>query len=94
LSDSETILIDELVGLMDKVNLDELGIKARIEQEIARFNKFNAMIGNKQQTKNAEVDIRNYAKYLLKEGTIIEKRELLSCLKSKLILKDKKIALE
>jgi len=40
------------------------------------------------------VDVRNYAKYLLKDGTIIEKRELLYFLKSKLILKDKKIILE
>jgi hypothetical protein len=91
---SEIALIDELVGLMDKVNLDELGIKARIEQEIARFNKFSAMIGNSQHSKNIDVDIRNYAKYLLKEGSIIEKRELLTCLKSKLTLKDKKIMLE
>jgi hypothetical protein len=91
---SEAALIDELVELIDKINLDELGIKTRIEQEIARFNKFSAMIGNKQQTKNIDIDIRNYAKYLLKEGSIIEKRELLTCLKSKLILKDKKIMLE
>ena len=79
---------------MDKVNLDELGIKARIEQEINRFNKFNVILGNKHQTKNIDVDIRNYTKYLLKEGTIIEKREILSCLKSKLTLKDKKIFLQ
>jgi hypothetical protein len=41
-----------------------------------------------------EIDIKNYAKYLLREGTIVEKRDLLECLKSKLILLDKKINLE
>lgn len=92
---NEQTLISELVELMDKVDLDEIGIRSRIEQEIARFNKFNAgVLGNKQQSNSTEIDIRNYTKYLLKEGTIIEKRELLSCLKSKLILRDKKITLE
>ena len=39
-------------------------------------------------------DIKNYAKYLLKERILLEKRELLSFLKSKLILKDRKISLQ
>lgn len=38
-----------------------------------------------------DVDIRNYAKYVLSEGTIFEKRELLSCLKSKVSMTAKKI---
>ena len=41
-----------------------------------------------------EANIRKYAKYILKEGNIYEKRELLSCLKSKLVLKNKKLELE
>ena len=44
--------------------------------------------------KTIDVDIRNYAKYILNEGTILEKRELLSCLKSKLILENRKLRLE
>jgi hypothetical protein len=80
---------------MDRVDLDELGVKSRIEDEIARFNKFRtAVLGHKQEKSSIEVDVRNYAKYLLKEGTLIEKRELLSCLKSKLILKDKTLLLQ
>ena len=51
------------------------------------------MFGHKQDKVEIDVDVRNYTKYLLKEGTLIEKRELLSCLKSKLMLKDKKISL-
>jgi len=38
-----------------------------------------------------EVSIRQYAKYLLKEGSTSDKRELLANLKSKLNYKDKKI---
>lgn len=39
------------------------------------------------------LDIRNYAKYLLQEGTDVEKRELLGCLKGNILLSEKKILL-
>jgi len=51
------------------------------------------VLGHKKENDNVDIDIRNYAKYLLREGTLVEKRELLYFLKSKLILKDKKIVL-
>ncbi len=89
---NETDLIEELIGLMDKINLDELGIRNRIQDEIARFNKFRmGVLGHKREKAEIDVDVRNYTKYLLKEGSLLEKRELLSCLTSKLLLKDKKI---
>jgi len=47
---------------------------------------------NEAQTKKKkEVDTKNYAKYLLEEGRIVEKRELLADLKSKLVLSGKEI---
>jgi hypothetical protein len=91
---NEPSLIDELIELVDKIDLDDLGVKTKLEQEISRFNKFRiGVLGHKKEINTTEIDIRNYAKYLLKEGTITEKRELLSFLKSKLLLKDKKILL-
>ena len=92
---NEPSLIEELIGLMDTVNMDELGIRTRIEDEIKRFNKFRSgVLGHKQDKVAIDVDVRNYTKYLLREGTLIEKRELLGCLRSKLFLKDKKVTLE
>lgn len=91
---NETDLINELIELIDRVDLDELGVKEKIREEIARINKFNTeVLGKLKEKTDIEVDIRNYVKYLLRQGTILEKRELLSCFKSKLILKDKKIIL-
>jgi len=90
---NETNLINELVGLMDKIDLDELGVKSKVEQEMARLNRFKAMLGEKERNGNIDVSPRDYAKYLLREGTLVEKRELLYFLKSKLLLKDKKIVL-
>ena len=92
---NEPSLIEELIDVMDNVNLDELGIRTRIEDEISRFNKFRTgVLGHKQDKVAIDVDVRNYTKYLLKEGTLVEKRELLGCLQSKIFLKDKKVSLK
>ncbi|MFA5050850.1 MAG: recombinase family protein [Patescibacteria group bacterium] len=93
---NEQDLIKELIEMIDKINLDELGIKTKIEDEMIRYNKFQmGVLGTINKIKmNTEINTRNYAKYILKEGSLIEKRELLSCLQSKLILKDKKICVE
>jgi hypothetical protein len=60
-------------------------MQEKIKTEIERHKKFNSsMLGIKEKAvKVGEIDIRNYAKYILRDGSIWEKRELLSCLKSK-----------
>ncbi len=53
------------------------------------------MLGKGKESAGSDVvDVKTYAKYLLAEGTISEKRELLGHLKSRLVFKDKKITLE
>ncbi len=92
---NETNLIEELTQLLDVIDLDEIGMKAKIEEEITRYNRFRTgVLGMKTKDRNTAIDVRNYAKYLLKEGTITEKRELLSRLTSRLMLKDRKILMQ
>ena len=50
-------------------------------------------MNTKQQIQIKDVDIRDYAKFILKDGLIEEKRELLTCFKSKILLKNKVISL-
>lgn len=70
-------------------------MRSKIEEEVARYNKFRTgVLGVKKKDQGQEIDVRTYAKYLLKEGTITEKRELLVCLRSRLILVDRKLTLE
>lgn len=87
----EEDLIEQLAEVMDKVQLDEIGMKEKIKAEIERHKKFQSgLLGVKEKNiKVADIDIRNYAKYILREGTIFEKRELLGCLKSKLMMANK-----
>lgn len=89
----EEALIEQLTGLMDKIDLDEIGMKERIKSEVERHKKFNSdILGVKEKNiKVADIDIRNYAKYLLREGTLWEKRELLSCLRSKIVMSNKEV---
>ncbi|MDE2078939.1 MAG: recombinase family protein [Patescibacteria group bacterium] len=92
---NEELLIEELGGLLDTVDVDEIGMREKIEAEVARYNKFRVgVLGAKKKERGDEIDVRTYAKYLLKEGTVTEKRELLSCLKSQLVLKDRKVLLK
>jgi site-specific DNA recombinase len=91
----EKVLLAQLLELMDKIDLDKSGIKKKLEVEIERHKKFHSGIMGKPNLEYQvkDVDIRNYAKYLLNEGSIFEKRDLLACLKSKLILTEKIISL-
>jgi len=92
----EQDLILQLIQIIDEINLDELSVKKKLEEEVARHYKFQqGVLGiEKDNIKTIDVDIRNYAKYILREGNIMEKRELLACLKDKLILKNKQVTLK
>ena len=50
--------------------------------------------GQSKSIKVPKTNIRSYAKYILREGSSEEKRELLGCLKSRLVLADGKISLK
>ncbi len=93
---NEKGLIDELIRLVDEVHLDELGIKEKVSHEFKRYNHFRTSVLNetKEEKEAEDVDIRNYAKYILRKGSVIEKRELLAHLRSQLIVEDKKLRLE
>ena len=91
----EEDLIEQLAGLMDTIDLDEISIKEKIKYEIERNRKFQmGLLGVKEKSvKVADIDIRNYAKYILRDGTMLEKRELLTCLKSKISVAEKVVTI-
>ncbi len=68
-------------------------VKEELQKALERHKKFHSGIMGKakEDYKANEADIRNYARYLLTEGSIFEKRDLLGCLKSKIVLKSKNI---
>lgn len=93
----EEDLIEQLTAIIDKIDLNTIGVKQKLEKEMGRFNHFRSKVlglSEDEQSKQSGLDLRSYAKYLLKEGSIEEKRELMQSFKSRLILIDKKVVLE
>lgn len=88
----ERELIKQFEGLMDQINIDEIGVKEKVKAEAERIKKFNSsLLGIREKIKVDDVDVRNYAKFVLREGQDVEKRELLGCLKSRIQLNKKVI---
>jgi site-specific DNA recombinase len=91
----EKEVIKQFNELIEKINLNEIEVKEKIKADVEKFSKLQKfLLGTKEKIDIPSIDVRGYAKYVLKEGSDIEKRELLSCLKSKICLANKKITLK
>lgn len=87
---SEVELIKQLQKLIDKIDIKKSPIQEKIKSEIGRFKKFQSMVTSRNENIDInDVDMKNYTKFLLKEGNIEEKRELLNCLNGEILLKNK-----
>lgn len=92
----EEEIIDQIVKILDTLDMNELGIKYKFKDEVARYNKFRKIaLGKSKEKESGETfGMKTYAVYLLTEGLMAEKRELLANLKSRLTLKNKVLTLE
>ncbi len=83
-----------MIELIDVLDFDEIETKHLLEKEVSRFNKLRSAMGvSNEKLKANQMDIRGYAKYLLAEGSAVEKRGLLEHMRGKIVMKDKKIKL-
>jgi len=91
----EDVLLEQLLALIDTIDLDKVGMKKKLQEEVSRYERFSSgILGQTMGMKVPKVDVRTYAKYLLKDGKTEEKRELLNCLRNKITLKDGKVTLQ
>jgi len=92
----EDNLIDELLGLIEKLDLDTSGVRKKLQDEMDRYAKFSDILGInvEMQKKLREIDGLKYAEYILREGTSEEKRKLLENVKNPIQLTDGSIHLE
>jgi len=73
--------------------MSELGISHRFKDEIDRYHRFRKVVlgmKNSEEETN-KVDAKVYAKYVLREGNVLEKRELLALIKTKFAIKNKTV---
>lgn len=84
----EEELIEQLLGVLDQIDFNQLGMRVRFDEEFKRFNKFQRSVLQSGGTKKShtDIDLTTYAKYILKEGTNEERRELMECFMSKIII--------
>ena len=92
----EDNLIGLLLQLFDNITINKIQISEKLNREVDRHRKFvNGILGQEvAEAQTNQVNIRNYAKYLLQEGTRDEKREIISCIDATIFIKDSKIYLK
>lgn len=92
---NEDDLIIAFQNMADKLELNKVELNEKMNVEIQRFKKLQAMfLGKKKSEKIEPVDLRDYAKFVLSEGSILEKRAVLGCIKDELKLKNGKILIK
>jgi len=92
---NEDDLIKQLQNLINDIEIQTVPMREKITSEVKRFKSFERMLlGRKTPVVIKDIDIRNYAKFILQEGLMEEKRDFLRCLKSEILLNNKKIVLK
>jgi DNA invertase Pin-like site-specific DNA recombinase len=91
----EEELIEQLIGIIDSASMDELGLRKHLREDIERHEKFQTMLGVKaDKARLRDIDLKQYAKHVLMNGGLEEKRAVLSHLKDRLVLDNRRISLE
>jgi len=89
---NENNLIKELQKLSGQLKLNELKITIKLKNEIRKFKKLQGMfLGKKYSEGVINVDIQDYFKFTLKEGSVLEQRNILECLNNEIIMKSKAV---
>lgn len=70
--------------------MDEIREKEALQSELDKFTRLSVSVrGNNDRPE--DINLENFAGYILNEGTRMEKRALISCLEQTLYLKNKEL---
>lgn len=84
---NEPELIESLVGMVDNLDMNQVKLNSKLNIEIQKFKKMQAMFLGKKSTEKIEtIDLKHYAKFVLKEGSVLEQRSILECVSSEIVL--------
>lgn len=89
--------MNQLIPLIHELDLNETGIRKKFEAEVMRLNKFQKsfMGGDGDAKMKAKgVDIKDYVRYVLKDGSMTERREFMGCIKSKIMVTKKVVTIQ
>jgi hypothetical protein len=92
---NEVGLLKEFQKMASTLDLNEVQLTEKLNLEIKKFKKLQAMfLGKENAAEIQKVDLRNYTKFVLRDGTVLEKRSVLNCIKNNLILKNRSISIQ
>lgn len=95
----EEDLVEQLLKIVDDVSIDELGTIEIVKIEMEKFKKLMSVVSMididpKSMQNLSKIDVHACAKYILREGSKEDKRKMLEQLKSRIVLKGKKLGIE
>lgn len=95
---NEKQLMSELHNIIGQVDINLIGMRDYLEQNIERYHGYNSFITDipkpERSQERKEYELRKYAQVIFENGSIEEQREILKYLTSRLILKDRKIYID
>ncbi len=92
---NENDLLKEFQKMVGTLDLNEVQLTEKLNVEIKKFKKLQAMfLGKENAAEIQKVDLRNYTKFVLRDGTVLEKRSVLNCIKNNLVLKNRSISIQ
>ena len=78
--------------MLDNITIEEVGSQEALKVELDKFRRLSsAVMGYTDNTEHVEVNLHNFAKYILIEGKRDEKRALISRVKQTIYLKNKEL---
>lgn len=89
----EEKLVQALLKLLSSLTIEEIESKETLHNELDRFRRLSsAVLGyGDSSEQQPEINLHNFAKYILHEGTKAEKRALVACLNQTVYLKNKEL---
>ncbi len=92
----EDDLVTQLVEIINEVEIDKDAFTKLLQEEYTRFAKFKAILNedsqnNEEKQRLKEIDIKTFAKHILRFGSNQERREIFTLIKQPLYLKNMKL---
>ncbi len=92
----EEKLVESLLGLLSGLTIEQIESQEALHNELDKFRRLSSAVlgysGSAEQ--QSEINLHNFAKYILTEGTTAEKRALVSCIQATIYLRNKELFVE
>ncbi len=93
----EDALILQLLEMLDDIDINTISVWDSLKEEIRRYNLFQSQLlkkDSREVVSAKQINLREYMKYMISNGSKDEKREILGMIQADIILKDKKVYIE